>query len=84
MVADLGMYQEFPLPGAVGVGLQPWMRPDCDIVWEVGQLPARELYFVYMCCLHYLNESKQGHFLEILCMCVSIGCTTKFEVDIWL
>ena len=48
-MADLGMYQEFPLPGAVGVGIQPWMRPECNVVWEVGQLAAREL------CLYLLS-----------------------------
>ena len=34
-MADIGMYREFPLPGAVGTGIQPWMRPECNVVWEV-------------------------------------------------
>lgn len=37
-MADIGMYQEFPLPGAVGLGMQPWMRPECNVVWEVSKL----------------------------------------------
>lgn len=35
MIADMGMYREFPLPGAVGMGIQPWMRTECNVVWEV-------------------------------------------------
>ena len=35
VMADIGMYQEFPLPGAVGVDMQHWMRPQCNVVWEV-------------------------------------------------
>ena len=34
-MADIGTYREFPLPGAVGMGIQPWMRPECNVVWEV-------------------------------------------------
>ena len=36
VMADIGMYHEFPLPGAVGVDMQRWMRPDCNVVWEVS------------------------------------------------
>lgn len=51
VMADIGMYQEFPLPGAVGVGIQPWMRPECNVVWEVGNLYADHVRVVYVSVL---------------------------------
>ena len=36
VIANMGMYEEFPLPGAVGMTVQHWMRPECNVVWEVG------------------------------------------------
>jgi len=34
-MADMGIYQEFPLPGAVGMDMKAWMRPEYNVVWEV-------------------------------------------------
>lgn len=36
--ADMGMYPEFPMPGAIGMDTHSWMRADCNVIWEVCPL----------------------------------------------
>ena len=78
MIADMGMYQEFPLPGAIGMGIQPWMRPEHNVVWEVCY------YGIYQshdnCCC--LIESKQNWTSWKFVYMFLIELFTKFEVSV--
>ena len=46
-LASLGLYREFPLPGGVGVDMQPWIRQECAVVWEVG-----------LCLVWFMNDAS--------------------------